>query len=92
LVGTAYAQQDTTDQLDQPGQPKGQPKPGSTTGPKTTPTPPPTPPRPNPPPPPPPVPTFNAGGPKAGPVPLMPDGSCPKEYPNRWDNACHAAG
>src|SRR5918998_4449661 len=24
---------------------------------------------------------FNAGGPSTGPVPLMPDGSCPVEYP-----------
>ena len=96
FVGTAYAQQDTTDRLDldQPGQPKS----GSTTGPRTTPTPgpgptPPPPPRPNPsPPPPPPAPPFNAGGPKAGPVPLMPDGSCPKEYPDQRGNACYAAG
>ena len=88
LTGTAYAQ------LDEPGQ---QPKSGSTTGPRTTPTPgpgptpPPAPPRPNPPPPnpPPPAPPFNAGGPKTGPVPIMPDGSCPKEYPDRRGDACY---
>lgn len=90
--GTAYAQpKNDQDMLDEPGQPKS----GSTTGPRTTPTPgpaPPPPPRPNPPPPPPPAPPFNAGGPKVGPVPPMPDGSCPKEYPDQRGGACYAAG
>jgi hypothetical protein len=31
---------------------------------------------------------FNAGGPKSGPLPLMPDGSCPKEFPVKRDGAC----
>jgi hypothetical protein len=31
---------------------------------------------------------FDAGGPTIGPAPLMPDGSCPKEYPVRQDDAC----
>ena len=68
-----------------------------TTGP---PSPPPSPPPPNPnpsppnpsPPPEPPPPTpqpFNAGGPKAGPVPLMPGGSCPKEFPYQRDKVCY---
>ncbi len=49
----------------------------------------PQPPRPQPPPPPP-APPFKAGGPEAGPVPLMPNGSCPKEYPDQRGSACHA--
>jgi hypothetical protein len=32
---------------------------------------------------------FNAGGPKSGPVPLMPDGSCPVEYPVKSNGACY---
>ncbi len=45
---------------------------------------PPSPPRPNAPP----APAFKAGGPPEGLVPLMPDGSCPKEFPTRHGNAC----
>jgi hypothetical protein len=68
---------------------------GSTTTPAPPPRPapappppsPPTPPRPNPPP----APPLNAGGPTAGPAPLMPDGSCPKEFPNQRGRACYAA-
>ena len=57
-----------------------------TTGPPT-----PSPSLPPPPEPPPPTPQpFNAGGPKAGPVPLMPGGSCPKEFPYQRDKACYA--
>jgi hypothetical protein len=95
LVGTAYAQQDNKgDRTSGPGSPPGQPK----TGPTTTPTPPsprptpPPPPSPSPNPPPPPAPPFNAGGPEVGPVPPMPNGSCPEEYPDRQGNACYAAG
>jgi hypothetical protein len=33
--------------------------------------------------------TLDAGGPKNGPVPLMPDGSCPAEYPVKRDGLCH---
>jgi hypothetical protein len=32
---------------------------------------------------------FNAGGPSSGPVPLMPDGSCPVEYPVKQNGACY---
>lgn len=31
---------------------------------------------------------MNAGGPEAGPVPLMPDGSCPAEFPHNTGNRC----
>ena len=34
-------------------------------------------------------PLMNAGGPKAGPVPLMPGGGCPKEYPVQRQGACY---
>ncbi len=54
------------------------------------PTPPPTPtppPRPSPPPPAA-APPFKAGGPEDGPVPRMPNGSCPKEFPNERGGAC----
>jgi hypothetical protein len=32
---------------------------------------------------------FKSGGPENGPVPLMPDGSCPVEYPVKRDGLCH---
>ena len=32
---------------------------------------------------------FKSGGPKDGPVPLMPDGGCPAEFPVKQDGACH---
>jgi hypothetical protein len=32
---------------------------------------------------------FNAGGPTNGPVPLMPDGGCPEEYPVKHDGLCY---
>jgi hypothetical protein len=32
---------------------------------------------------------FDSGGPSAGPVPLMPDGTCPKEFPEKRGGACH---
>ena len=38
---------------------------------------------------PPPAPPFNAGGPQDGPVPLMPNGSCPKEFPIQSGIACY---
>jgi hypothetical protein len=31
---------------------------------------------------------LKAGGPNKGPLPLMPDGSCPTEYPLRQSNSC----
>jgi hypothetical protein len=35
---------------------------------------------------------FKAGGPSDGPVPLMPGGRCPSEYPVLKDGACYADG
>ncbi len=32
---------------------------------------------------------LNAGGPTNGPVPLMPDGGCPVEYPIKQDGLCY---
>jgi hypothetical protein len=32
---------------------------------------------------------FNAGGPENGPVPLMPDGRCPVEYPTPRGDLCY---
>lgn len=32
---------------------------------------------------------FNAGGPKSGPVPPMPDGGCPAEFPTEQNGACY---
>jgi hypothetical protein len=32
---------------------------------------------------------FQAGGPEGGPVPLMPNGSCPREFPTARDGACY---
>jgi hypothetical protein len=34
-------------------------------------------------------PLMDAGGPAAGPVPLMPGGGCPQEYPVRRHDACY---
>ncbi len=31
---------------------------------------------------------MDAGGPLSGPVPAMPDGSCPPEFPKKQDGAC----
>jgi hypothetical protein len=62
---------------------------------KTSPSPPPPSPRPSPPPSPQPTPApappFKAGGAEAGPVPLMPNGICPKEFPIKQGKACYAA-
>jgi hypothetical protein len=33
---------------------------------------------------------LEAGGPTDGPMPAMPDGGCPKEYPFERSGACHA--
>ena len=33
---------------------------------------------------------MNAGGPTAGPIPKMPDGSCPPEFPAVQDDACYS--
>ena len=32
---------------------------------------------------------FRSGGPADGPVPLMPDGGCPAEFPVKRDGACY---
>jgi hypothetical protein len=32
---------------------------------------------------------LNAGGPTNGPAPLMPDGSCPPEFPTKHKNLCY---
>ena len=42
-----------------------------------------------PPPPPAPAPPFNTGGPSDGPVPVMPNGGCPKEFPVEHEHACY---
>jgi micrococcal nuclease len=64
--------------------------PAPSTTPPTTTTPPPTP---TTPPPttttPPPTTTMDAGGPERGPVPLMPGGVCPDEYPIARGDACY---
>lgn len=69
------------------------PPPPPSTTPSPTP-PPPTPPRPPSPSPSPPLESnpgtlMNAGGPTAGPAPRMPDGSCPKEFPQERSGACY---
>jgi hypothetical protein len=67
------------------------PKKSPATPPKTSP------PRPNTPSPDPPDPSpgsgtlMNAGGPSRGPVPVMPNGSCPQELPVMQDGACYSA-
>jgi hypothetical protein len=75
-------------------QPKTTPPPPSTT-PRPT-SPPPTPsrtpaPSPSPPPEPNPGTLMNAGGPTEGPAPRMPDGSCPKEFPQERSEACYGS-
>jgi hypothetical protein len=32
---------------------------------------------------------FESGGPRSGPLPLMPDGGCPKEFPVKTKGACY---
>jgi hypothetical protein len=32
---------------------------------------------------------LDAGGPTSGPAPLMPDGTCPPEFPTKRQNLCH---
>jgi hypothetical protein len=34
---------------------------------------------------------MQAGGPSAGPVPMMPGGGCPKEFPQERDGACYSS-
>jgi len=35
------------------------------------------------------VPIFESGGPEDGPVPFMPGGDCPQEFPIRGDYGCY---
>ena len=66
----------------QPPQPTPQPPP------QPAPQPPPRPqPTPQPPPTPAPAPPFKAGGSQAGPVPIIPSGGCPKEFPVKQSRA-----
>ena len=75
----------------------GGPTTSPTPGPSPAPPPPRPTPRPSPSPPPapnPPIdegPLMNAGGPGEGPVPLMPGGDCPEEFPTKRGGACYAA-
>jgi hypothetical protein len=32
---------------------------------------------------------LDAGGPTTGPVPMMPNGSCPREFPTMRDGSCY---
>ena len=87
---TTVQEPTTTPPITTPTQPTS-PEPPSppTTPPTTTTTPPPT--TATPPPTtttPPPTTTMNAGGPERGPVPLMPGGGCPEEYPLERGGAC----
>ena len=87
---TTVQEPTTTPPITTPTQPTA-PEPPSppTTPPTTTTTPPPT--TATPPPTtttPPPTTTMDAGGPERGPVPLMPGGGCPEEYPVERGGAC----
>ena len=35
---------------------------------------------------------LDAGGPTSGPLPLMPDNGCPREFPTKRDGACYPPG
>lgn len=76
--------------------PSPQPKTPPSSPPKTPPSPQPkASPSPNPPPNPQPSPSsgdgtlMNAGGPATGPIPLMPGGECPAEFPVQSGGACY---
>lgn len=75
--------------------PSSQPKTSPSTPPKTPPSPPPKTPPPSPQPKAPPSPEpddgtlMNAGGPATGPIPLMPGGGCPAEFPVQSGGACY---
>jgi outer membrane biosynthesis protein TonB len=81
---TTVQEPTTTPPITTPTQPTS-PEPPSppTTPPTTTTTPPPTTTTT-----PPPTTTMDAGGPERGPVPLMPGGGCPEEYPLERGGAC----
>ena len=71
-----------------PGQPPNQPNGAQPKSAPSAPRPAPTP-QPTPQPDPSPGELFNAGGPSEGPVPAMPGGDCPKEYPLQQGSACY---
>lgn len=71
------------------------PSPTTPSAPKTpSPAPPGAPKTPPPPPPPPPNPgtLMEAGGPSAGPLPTMPGGGCPEEFPVEKSDGCYVEG
>ena len=73
--------------------PSPSPQPSPPPSPPPSPTPPPSPspaPAPRPAPPPDSGTLFKAGGPMTGPMPVMPSGKCPREFPERRGNACYA--
>ena len=67
--------------INNPPVPKALPPPPTSSPSPTTAPPPPTTPAP--------APLFNAGGPSEGPVPVMPNGGCPKEFPVEYGHACY---
>jgi hypothetical protein len=75
--------------------PSHPPSPPPRPTPAPSPSPPPTP-RPTPPPQPAPAPPpdsgtlFKAGGPTTGPMPVMPSGKCPREFPDKRGGACYS--
>jgi hypothetical protein len=100
----AAGEYDITVEQCEGGNPDTNPIPGSTTPQKTqtppapAPKTPATPPKTPPPAPKTPAPApkdsgtlMNAGGPTTGPMPLMPDGSCPREFPTMRYGACYPA-
>jgi hypothetical protein len=94
-VGGSTTSEETTAGGGTTSAPKPSPSPPTRPSPKSTPPPPPPPPAPPPrptPPPPPPAPVFNAGGPSEGPVPPIPGGDCPKEFPVKKHGACYPRG
>ena len=75
---------------EEPVLPDDGPSPGPTPSPSPTPPPSPGPisvpsPRPGPDP----GTLMEAGGSETGPMPPMPGGGCPKEFPQKWDGACY---
>jgi hypothetical protein len=82
----------TTPSLSPQPSPSPPPRPNPAPSPPPRPTPAPAR-RPTPPPAPAPQPEsgtlMNAGGPTSGPMPTMPNGSCPREFPTVRDEACY---
>ena len=81
------APQGTTPAPEPPPTPTPQPQPPPSPKPQPTPTPRTPAPQPEPAPPPP---LMKAGGPQRGPVPVMPNGTCPKEFPVKQGGTCEA--